>query len=132
METSNQEFIINLLLPYFQDPTTCAVHQDSCKYLMPDGRKCAVGKCLIDAEKFKDIKANASILIEAESESILIPEARNRFTLTQWDDIQSIHDTLATNNPYACFRAIGKLEGSLNINLFILSWEHEKYLRQKS
>lgn len=91
-----REFILDTLLPYKQDPSTCAIDGLSCLYLTPDGRKCAVGKHLKEGE-WQNKGGHAIDLFNTWGEEAVLTEealAQN-IPLEIWILIQRCHDALA-------------------------------------
>lgn len=84
---------------YAADPSRRAINAEgSCRYLMKDGRKCAVGRCLIEGKKicygsfqkdpiFAEIQANQI----ANLDSHLLPEYRGH-SVDFWQELQYWHD----------------------------------------
>ncbi len=63
----------------------------TCLYKMPDGRNCAVGRCLIKPPSnslgIRDLET-----YKGELDNLLKPEYREH-SLSFWEDLQEIHDT---------------------------------------
>ena len=84
---------------YAADPSRRATNAEgSCRYLMKDGRKCAVGRCLIEGKKicyggwqkdpiFAEIAANQIDDIDSH----LLPEYRGH-SVDFWQELQYWHD----------------------------------------
>lgn len=85
---------------YAADPSRRATHADgSCRYLMEDGRKCAVGRCLIEGKKIcygglqKDpIFAETAANQIDDIDSHLLPEYRGH-DVDFWQELQYWHDS---------------------------------------
>ena len=118
---SQKQFILDTLLPYKEDPTTCAIGDAKCMYLTEDGRKCAVGKHMKKG-KWQESKFNLSV--EAISncyglEKVLKKSAlKQELTVQQWGYIQSYHDYVAMGRRDTLINnQVKRLEESLNIDL---------------
>jgi hypothetical protein len=116
---SQKQFILETLLPYKQDPTTCGVFIGSCRYLTGDGKKCAVGKHMKKGPWQKSRKSVGAVLEKYLEEKVLNKSALNQnFTLSQWYYIQSYHDCFSMQKAPSMLNSIVyKLEQSLNITL---------------
>jgi hypothetical protein len=85
---------------YAADPSRRATNAEgSCRYLMEDGRKCAVGRCLIEGKKicfggmqkdaiFAEIQANQINNLDSH----LLPEYRGH-DVGFWQELQYWHDS---------------------------------------
>jgi hypothetical protein len=97
-ETEKKEFALSQIAPYFKDPSTCGVNkeQETCEYLMPDGRMCVAGKNMIEPKQGLN-KGIDDLLDENdnEQEGLFKPEVVGILNNTQWLGMQSIHDTIA-------------------------------------
>jgi hypothetical protein len=109
-----REFILNTLLPYKQDPTTCAIDGTNCLYLTKDGKKCAVGKHLIDGEH-QNIKSWVYVLNDKyDLNNILTKEAKKQeIPLKVWGIMQSYHDKIATEQSFHNFHIINDVVNKL-------------------
>ena len=116
---SQKQFILDTLLPYKEDPKTCAIDDDRCEYLTEDGRMCAVGKHMKKGQwqtEFMDVSGIDDVfgLKKVLKKSAL----KQEFTVEQWELIQRYHDKCAD---YAHIGVINfrveKLEESFNIDL---------------
>ena len=84
---------------YAADPSRRATNAEgSCRYLMEDGRKCAVGRCLIEGKKIcygglpKDpIFAEVQAQQIDDLDSCLLPEYRGH-GVDFWQELQYWHD----------------------------------------
>jgi len=95
---TRQEFILETLLPYFQDPSTCAWNEseERCEYLTSDDKKCAFGKHLREYDETYEGE-NADDLLKRD-EDILTDEATaQNLSGKQWNTIQAVHDVWAKN-----------------------------------
>lgn len=94
-----KEFILNTLLPYKEDPTTCATNEKGgCEYLTKDGRKCAVGKHLVDGEHQKSGLYASLLFYCYNPDDILTEEAKEQqIPIGVWSIMQSYHDGIAEN-----------------------------------
>ena len=118
---SQKQFILDTLLPYKEDPKTCAIDDDRCEYLTEDGRMCAVGKHMKKG-KWQESKFNLSVRAISDCyglEKALKKSAlKQNFTIEQWGYIQSYHDYVATRwSDTLINEEVEKLEESLNIDL---------------
>lgn len=84
---------------YSEDPSRRAINTEgTCKYLMEDGRKCAVGRCLIEGKKicYGGMEKNP-IFAEIQAQQIddldshLLPEYRGH-DADFWQELQYWHD----------------------------------------
>lgn len=103
MKTKRQ-FILDTLLPYKQDPKTCAFIGGKCLYLTKDGRKCAVGKHMKKGEWQKSENSISGLLgdIGLELKDILTKEAVEQgLTLREWNALQAYHDSIGFGDAYS-------------------------------
>ena len=104
MQKTKKEIILEIAAFYGEDPSRRAVvKQDGrakCRYLTEDGRKCAVGKCLIEGEKILSVGIVGAISAELVDiavgeienlEDVLMPEYRGHDTYF-WERLQEFHD----------------------------------------
>ena len=108
-----KKFILDTLLPYKQDPTTCAKNgKGGCEYLTKDGRKCAVGKHLIDGEHQMSSLYVSSLFSRYNPDDILTEEAKQQqIPINVWAKMQSYRDGIAKNNSKTNMNGIvGQLE----------------------
>jgi len=90
-----KEFILGILLPYFDDPTTCAVNEDGlCSYLTEDGRKCAVGKMLKEGS-WQTYVGDVTGLVNRYGKDIFKKDIEVS-NLKVLEHMQGIHDFLAS------------------------------------
>lgn len=122
---TKKEFALSQLAPYLADPSTCGydLETKNCEYITPDGRMCVAGKNMLDPTQEKiwgnieDIlSANKESywLLNDEQEGIFKPEVVGVLNNADWQDMQSIHDSIALfpNN-------IGRLKERIDrLNLF--------------
>jgi hypothetical protein len=122
---SQRQFILETLLPYKNDPTTCAREANVCKFLTEDGRKCAVGKHMKKGPWQNKTMGVYEMDISLGLEKVLNESALNQnFTIEQWIIIQDYHDT-CSGQRYRYQKIIQKqlneivleLEESLDIEL---------------
>ena len=92
-----KKFILDTLLPYKQDPTTCAKNgKGGCSYLTIDGRKCAVGKHLVDGEHQNSGLYAERLFTFYNPDDILTEEAKQQqIPIDVWEKMQSYHDYIA-------------------------------------
>lgn len=91
---SKKEIVDETIQYYLEDPTRRAFTLDSkgrimCWYYMEDGRKCAVGRCMIDSSSFATYRFTP--LQIAELESLLKPDYRGH-SAEFWAQLQQLHD----------------------------------------
>lgn len=104
MQKTKKEIILETAAFYGEDPSRRAVIKEDgrakCRYLTEDGRKCAVGKCLIEGEKILSVGIVGAMSAElvdgqvhdiANLEDILMPEYRGHDT-DFWARLQEFHD----------------------------------------
>lgn len=70
---------------------------ESCCYLSPDGRKCAVGRCLLNPEL---PEPSQPVYRFGDLDSHLKPQYRGH-ELREWRSLQDLHDTLAPADGWA-------------------------------
>lgn len=71
----------------------------NCVYLSEDGTMCAVGRCLKEPEKFRNLEEEINILLrEGKTHNIndLLKEKYTGHNQLFWEDLQMLHD----NNYY--------------------------------
>ena len=97
-----KKFILDTLLPYKQDPTTCAKNgKGGCEYLTKDGRKCAVGKHLIDGEHQMSSLYVSSLFSRYNPDDILTEEAKQQqIPINVWAKMQEYHDYIARGETF--------------------------------
>jgi len=110
-------FALNAIKGYFKDPTTCGYENGACVYLTTDGRSCVAGRFMLDPEKMKTEGDILDIIRLHGQESIFIPEVVDILSADQWNDLQVIHDTIATKKDNKEYES--KIKGHINnLNLF--------------
>lgn len=93
-----RQFILDTLLPYKQDPTTCGYYEGTCSYLTNDGKKCAVGKHLIEGKHQKSQASVWGLEDVYGLKNILTDEAKAmNLDIKVWSAMQSYHDNLSSN-----------------------------------
>lgn len=106
-----REFILNTLLSYKEDPNTCAIHNGNCKYLDDKGRKCALGKHLIEGIHQIFDGGVYDLNEKYGLNNILTEEATlQNIPIVVWAEIQGYHDYLASANIEGCNRTVKSLE----------------------
>lgn len=98
-----QRLLNSTLTFYGKDVTRRAVERSTCSYFTDDGRKCAVGRCLLYPERFKDFQGSISGLVKSQIRPFLDPfQVRldrlmkpnyKGFDIHFWDLLQQLHDT---------------------------------------
>ena len=97
-----KKFILDTLLPYKQDPTTCAKNEKGgCSYLTTDGRKCAVGKHLVDGEYQNSGLYAERLFTFYNPDDILTEEAKQQqIPINVWAKMQEYHDYIARGETF--------------------------------
>lgn len=99
-EQQKKEFALSQLAPYYADPSTCGYSKSTsnCEYLDANGNMCVAGKNMIKPI-FGLYKGIGDILEdnEFEQEGVFKPEVVGILSNSQWDLMQSIHDTIAVH-----------------------------------
>lgn len=101
-QKTRKEIILETVAFYSEDPSRRAVIKEDgrakCRYLTEDGRKCAVGRCMIEGKKiayaglkFPADKVDAGIGDLEDRDSQLLPEYRGH-SLHFWSCLQEFHD----------------------------------------
>ena len=116
---SQKQFILDTLLPYKEDPATCAIGDGECLYLTKDGRKCAVGKHMKKGKWQTKFSSVEDIEYEFGLDKVLKKSAlKQEFTIEQWNLMQQYHDNVALSRRKVLINdKVKKLEESLNIDL---------------
>ena len=116
---SQKQFILDTLLPYKEDPTTCAIGDGECLYLTKDGRKCAVGKHMKKGKWQTEFSSVEDIEDEFGLDKVLKKSAlKQGFTIEQWTYMQQYHDNAGLGRVKVLINdRVEKLEQSLNIDL---------------
>jgi hypothetical protein len=104
-----KEFILDTLLPYKKDSSLCAI-DNGCVYLTPNGKKCAVGKHLIEGEHQKFVGDIYDLDAEYNLNNILTEEAqRQNISLQIWELMQQYHDFIALKKSFIAINNTAKL-----------------------
>ena len=116
-----KQFILDTLLPYKENPETCGYDEtyEQCVYLTEDGRKCAVGKHMLEGS-WQNSSADVGTLdVKYGLEKILKKSALEQNLMVDvWDNIQHYHDVVALNKGmHSINHAVDLLEKELNIEL---------------
>lgn len=118
------EIIIETLQYYLEDPSRRAVSTPAeagkCKYLTEDGRRCAVGRCLVSNLEGVDLTTLITDVhgLNAELQDVLLgglegalkPEYRGH-SIKLWTMLQQMHDDYALwrqEGPSGGYRALAK------------------------
>ena len=123
---TKKEFALSQLAPYLADPSTCGYDTESknCEYITPGGRMCVAGKNMLDPTQEK-IWGNIEDILSAnndEQEGIFKPEVLGILNNADWQDMQSIHDSIALSPDN-----IDKLKERIDrLNLFTLEELEER------
>src|SRR6478752_232003 len=109
-----REFILNTLLPYKEDPSTCATNAfGNCMYLDDKGRKCALGKHMKEGPWQLEENKNINTLSDEYTlNHMLTDEALDQnISIDIWSTIQSYHDRIADESSwYIKSNVISELE----------------------
>lgn len=114
-----KQFILDTLLPYKEDRSQCAIFISEnksviCKYINEEGKKCAVGKHLIEGEHQKFQGTVEQLDNKYSLQKILTKEANNQdFSLIEWTLMQEYHDGIALE------------KGTITMNATVLYLEEE-------
>jgi hypothetical protein len=124
---SQKQFILDTLLPYKNNPATCAIDGVKCTYLTEDGRKCAVGKHMKKGKWQNSIKSPCGLDSSFGLDNILKKRAVEQgFTIFQWSSIQMYHDYVARNMGRSTINhEVKRLEESLGIELTELKFQKQ-------
>ena len=113
-----KKFILDTLLPYLEDPSTCGFDTDEgCLYLTKCGKMCAVGQHMKKGEWQTSKDCFNGLMLEWDSgEEFLTEEALSmEFSDIVWTSIQDIHDAIAQGNRY--HYSLKRLEEVLEMEL---------------
>ena len=107
MQKTKKEIILETAAFYGEDPSRRAVIKQEglakCRYLTEDGRKCAVGRCLIEGEKMLYVDTvgaqegmsaelvDMAVGMIQNLEDVLMPEYRGHYRYF-WSGLQEFHD----------------------------------------
>lgn len=97
-ETTVKKFIVDTLLPYYEDPSTTGYSEsiDICSYLDEKGNKCALGKHMRKGDWQHELASASTIFGKYDKKEILTDEAYQMGLHDEdWTAIQNIHDTVA-------------------------------------
>jgi len=99
MKKTKRQFILDTLLPFKEDTSTCGFENKSCVYLTNDGNKCAVGKHMKEG-KWQHCQIGFTELLKGyKKEDVLTDEAlEQNLTTKEWSYIQGYHDSIALNH----------------------------------
>ena len=116
---SQKQFILDTLLPYKEDPSTCAIDGGECEYLTEDGRMCAVGKHMEKGQWQTEFNSFTDIADIFGLDKVLKKSAlKQEFTIKQWTYMQQYHDKVAiSGGKFLINDRVEKLEESFNIDL---------------
>jgi hypothetical protein len=100
-EQEKKEFALSQLAPYLANPSTCGYNEEtrSCLYITNDGRMCVAGKNMLNTKSRTD-ESIIEILKEHnyEQSKVFKPEVVDILTTQEWENMQYIHDYIATGN----------------------------------
>lgn len=95
MTNETRQFILDTLLPYKENPNNCAMEENKCLYLDSQGRKCAVGKHLVEGVH-QSYTGSLSGLLKHYGENIFTEEAKSHHIPKElWSAMQDYHDSIA-------------------------------------
>ena len=97
-----REFILNTLLPYKEDPSTCGFdgEEEVCLYKTKNGNRCAVGKHMKEGVWLQQIANASDVFGEFKKENVLTHEAlEQNLSNDIWEQMQKYHDSIALNIP---------------------------------
>lgn len=121
MKTQKQikQFILDTLLPYKLDPTTCAVRDQLCQYLTEDGRKCAVGKYMKKGKWQNEQLAFDQLMDKYDINKILYKKALGYdLDFEVWLVMQKYHDSIGSPKGFTTPNShVRWLQSQLDINL---------------
>jgi len=115
-----RQFILDTLLPYKEDRSTCAIDKETkfCMYLTDDGRKCAVGKHMKEGSWQQYTGDAITLLNKFTACEILKEEAFNMDISDEgWKLIQLYHDNLSLNRVAQTNKYVRALEGYFETDL---------------
>jgi len=114
-----KQIALELIAPYYIDPTICGIEDGECRYTTSTGKHCVIYGCMQDPDKWGNQSID-DILFDNLQINVFKSEWLNIFTDRQWINIQAIHDNLAGEHPQEFSLCIEAL------NLFTLA-ELEEY-----
>lgn len=117
---SQKQFILDTLLPYKLDRSTCATNINlNCVYLDSNtGNKCAIGKHMKKGVWQQHKGSVLELVSHYKLSNILTEEANSQnLSLDIWGTIQSYHDSLARKLDSLVNPIVKLLETDLNIDL---------------
>lgn len=120
MSTKEQkrQFILDTLLPYKNNPETCAHKNGRCLYLTESGNKCAVGKHMKKGKwQYSDKRIRP--LLDEYTDKIFTKKAlKHELSWRVWDLMQGYHDSIvATKSLFTTNFYVKGIEESLGIEL---------------
>lgn len=123
MKKDLKQFVLDTLLPYKEDPSTCGVQKNGeganiCCYLTDDGKKCALGKHLKEG-RWQEARWDAEHLFEQyDPKDILTDEALSYdIPIEAWTEIQNYHDSLSMLYYSLANNSLYEIESVLEIEL---------------
>ena len=94
---TKQQFIIKSLLPYFKDPSKRGTNAaGTCKYLTPEGKKCAVGQYILPSKYHEEIENMLISEALGENQCNLKKSVRGILSTSEFRKVQQVHDNLLT------------------------------------
>lgn len=97
------EIIMDMVHFYTEDPSRRAYAAGLCLYITPDGRNCAVGRWLIDPQKWEDSNIPTKSFDELRkvglSDNDFKEEVRGHMDGDFWAELQKFHDWHSTWTP---------------------------------
>lgn len=129
-------FVLKVLLPYKQNPSSCAVADNNCLYLTSDGRKCAVGQ-LMKRGKWQQVQAGVLTLADNYDLTKILTAPNLRYVtnvngivdMSLLINMQRYHDLIADDLSYShsVNTRVEALEASLGVKLPELKYTEEEY-----
>ena len=97
MKKTKIEFILDTLLPFKEDPSTCGFEDQRCVYLANNGNKCALGKHMKEGKwQSENDFGFLGLTYNYAKEDFLTDEAlEQNLSMREWVSIQCYHDALA-------------------------------------
>jgi hypothetical protein len=91
------EVVAETIAFYRDSPHLRAADEFTCYYLMPDGRRCALGRCVLDSvapkltHSWNGVRMDGVEVPESERDLLLKPEYRG-LPMEMWGSLQDWHD----------------------------------------
>ena len=86
------QLVRETLMAYIKWPTKLRGKQlGICRYITDDGRKCAVGRCMLNPREHACAATVTSLSYRYNFDDLLKPEYRG-FPIQLWEELQTFHD----------------------------------------